>query len=358
MQFDDATGICLPCLAAEKQKTTNWNTRWKELEELADKYRGMNGDGHDCIIAASGGKDSYYQTYIFKERLGMNPLLVSVDNFSWTHTGKHNWDNMLEEFNVDAVIVKQKPEAQRSMFIQALEKYGSPSWLFDLAIFATPFQESLRRDIPLVIYGEDSSYLYGGPQTEETSDAKVMLTNDVVKPIPWDKWDVEMKDVQPAVMPSDIRRVDARFLSYYVPWDGRKNMEFARQHGLRTLDDTNEWHRDGFLEQYDQIDSVGYLTHTWFKFPKYGHQRVSEVASLEIRAGRMTRKEAVQHVLKEDWKLDRKMLYDFLYYLHYDERKFWDVVERFANKEIVEKRDGDWRLKPETVEDLEYSWKK
>ena len=66
IKFNDE-GICYPCLAAEKVKNTDWNQRWKELEELADKYRGSNGDYYDCIITVSPGKDSYYQIHIFKE---------------------------------------------------------------------------------------------------------------------------------------------------------------------------------------------------------------------------------------------------------------------------------------------------
>ena len=61
--FDDK-GVCFPCRHYEERKNVDWDERWKELERLADKYRGSNGDYYDCIIAASAGKDSYYQTYI------------------------------------------------------------------------------------------------------------------------------------------------------------------------------------------------------------------------------------------------------------------------------------------------------
>ena len=351
MKFNEE-GICYPCTAAEKVKKTDWKKRWKELEELADKYRGMNGDYYDCIIAASSGKDSYYQTYIIKEKLDMNPLLVSVDNFSWTETGKANWKNLRQEFGVDAHIMSLNPKVCKNLFKKALEQLGSPTWYFDRAIYAYPLKTAVQLKIPLVIYGEDTNYLYGGPNTEETPSAMKQITNDVVKPVAWDVWlddEISMKDVNPAIYPTqeEIRSVNLNptFLSYFMPWSGYKNMEFARTRGFKTLDDTGEWKRDGFLEQYDQIDTVGYLTHTWFKFPKFGHQRVTEVASLYIREGRMTRDEAVEKVIEEDWKLDQRMLHDFLDFVNYDEGDFWNLVEKFANKEIVEKRNGNWRLK-------------
>ncbi len=74
-------------------------------------------------------------------------------------------------------------------------------------------------------------------------------------------------------------------------------------------------------------------------------ERVTEVSSLFIRTGRMKREEAVKLVNDEDYKLDRKMLRDFLSFTEYEEFDFWKVVDKFANRDIVEKRDGVWRLK-------------
>ena len=83
MKFDDE-GVCYPCRHQENKAKIDWDKRWEELERLADKYRGCNGDYYDCIIAVSAGKDSYFQVHVFKEMLGMNPLLVMVNNYSWT----------------------------------------------------------------------------------------------------------------------------------------------------------------------------------------------------------------------------------------------------------------------------------
>ncbi len=76
----------------KNRKNVDYKKRWQELEALCNKYRGMNGpNGYDCMIAVSGGKDSHFQTYIMKEKMGMNPLLVSVeDNFPMTKAGVHN----------------------------------------------------------------------------------------------------------------------------------------------------------------------------------------------------------------------------------------------------------------------------
>jgi hypothetical protein len=244
---------------------------------------------------------------------------------------------MRTTFGVDAHVMSPNPQVCKSLFKKALELLGSPTWYWDRTAYAYPLQIAVKLNLPLVIYGEDTNFLYGGPHTEETPSAMKQLNNDVTKPVPWDMWlddKVTMKDVNPGMYPTQKEmekvKLNVTFLSYYVPWSGYKNMQFARTRGFKTLDDTGEWIREGYLEQYDQIDTVGYLTHTWFKFPKFGHQRVTEVASLYIRDGMMTRKEAVEKVIAEDWKLDRRMLNDFLSFIDYTEEDFWKVVDKFA----------------------------
>lgn len=88
----DENGVCSACQSYEHRKEVNYDDRFKELEQLCDKYRGMNGpDGYDCMIAVSGGKDSHFQVHLMKNIMKMNPLLVSVeDNFPMTEAGKHN----------------------------------------------------------------------------------------------------------------------------------------------------------------------------------------------------------------------------------------------------------------------------
>ena len=65
-------GVCSACINFTKQQKTNWDERFKELQTLCDKHRCCNGNGYDCAIAVSGGKDSHFQVYIMKKRLSLN----------------------------------------------------------------------------------------------------------------------------------------------------------------------------------------------------------------------------------------------------------------------------------------------
>jgi hypothetical protein len=234
------------------------------------------------------------------------------------------------------------------MFRKAFEKLGSPSWYFDRAIYAFPIKMGIKMGLPLIVYGENINYEYGGSQKVETPSAIDQINNDVVKNVDWDFWldeNITMKDLNAAVYPSkeEVAGLEPIYLSYFVPWDGYHNFVVAHQHGFRPLG--KEWEREGYIEDYDQIDAIGYLVHPWLKYYKFGHARATDVASYWIRTGRITREEGVELVKKHDHKLDPRALKYFLDFTGYTEKEFYDIAEKFRNKDIWEEEDGEWRLK-------------
>ena len=346
----DSEGVCQACRAAEKKKTMDRDARFEELKALCDRYRGMNGDYYDCIIAVSGGKDSHFQTYIMKELMKMNPLLVSVDNFSWTETGRHNIQNISEAFGCDIIFLSLNRKVAKKMVRKAFDKLGSPTWYWDRAVYVFPIRMAINMKIPLVVYGENINYEYGGARRVETYSAKDQINNDVAKSMNFDFWmegGITMKDMNTIVYPSndeiEAAKLEPIYLSYFLPWDGYRHHLIAKRFGFRTL--AHEWNREGFIEDYDQIDAPGYLVHPWMKYPKFGHARTTDVCCYLIRTGRMTRDEAVELVRKHDHKLDQKAMEDFLNFTGYTAREFWDIVDRWYNLEIFENVNGEWKLK-------------
>lgn len=341
-------GVCEACKRMERRKSIDWKARQEKLKRLIRKYK-RNDGYYDCVIAVSGGKDSHFQTYIMKEELHMNPLLVSVkDPFTHTKTGEHNLRNLSEAFEADLITYTLNASTTRKMLKIAFEEFGSPNWPIDLAIYSVPLKIAYSLKIPLVIYGENVAYEYGGPHAKDTPSAKEQIKNDVVKPIDWGWWykkGIKKEEVEMIKYPSPeiVDALEPIYLSYFYPWDGRKNYEIAKQYGFRSL--CHEWKREGFIEDYDQIDSIGYLVHPWLKYPKFGHARATDVASYWIRLGYITREEGIELVRKNDHKLDQRALDDFLNFSGYTDKQFWNIVEKFWNRKIFKKIDGRWRLK-------------
>lgn len=347
----DKEGVCQACRNNEKKDKVDWDKRFKELEKLCDKYRGMNGDSYDCIIAVSGGKDSHYQTHVMKELMGMNPLLVTVeDNFPMTEAGKHNLKNISEEFGCDIISLKPNIRAQKRITRKTFEKYGKPTWYIDRLIYTYPVHIALKFKIPFLVYGENINYEYGGHQKEETYLANDQIYNGVASDISWDELiddHVSIKDLSLCNFPSkeelEAINFDSIYLSYFVRWNSYNNYLFSKKRGFRDL--THEWIREHHIENFDQVDSRAYLVHPWMKYPKFGHATATDYASRLIRYGLMTREEGIGLVKKHDHKLDSLALQDFLDFTGYSHREFWEIVDKFYNPDLFEKINGEWTLK-------------
>lgn len=343
-------GICQACTRYEMRTGIDWEKRFKELQKLTQKYKRDDGY-YDSIIAVSGGKDSHFQVYIFKELLKMNPLLIAVgDPFTKTEAGLHNIKNIGEAFNCDLVSLQLSPNLVRRMVRISFEEFGSPMWPIDQAIYAYPLRMAIRLNIPLIVYGENVSWEYGGVLNKEAYSAKDQINNTVAKKIDWQFWfdrGIKKEEINMLMYPSreeiENAKLEPIYLSYFIPWDGYKNYTIAKKYGFKDL--THEWIREGYIEDYDQIDSVAYLINPWLKYPKYGFARTTDVVGYWIRSGRISKEEGIKFIKENDHKLDQKILGDFLQFTGYTHKEFWDIVDKFYNKDIFKKVNGQWRLK-------------
>ena len=91
------------------------------------------------------------------------------------------------------------------------------------------------------------------------------------------------------------------------------------------------------------------------KYPKFGFARATDMVGYWIRSGRITRKEGAKLIKENDHKLDPKILEDFLRFSGYTHREFWDIVDRFWNREIFKRVDGKWKVKKDSILVQEYT---
>lgn len=344
-------GVCSACVHYEARKSIDWNKRWTEFEQICEKYRGMNGRGeYDCAVAVSGGKDSHYQVHMLKEVMGMNPILFSVeDNFPMTEAGKHNLQNLSEEFKCTIISCKPNISAQKKLMRAFFEKYGKPTWYIDRLIYTYPLHMALKFNTPFLCYGENVSYEYGGGYDEETYSAKDQILNGVASDIPLEEllsYGIEENEIALTKAPSidELNKLDPFYMSYFVPWNSFANYKFARSRGFHDL--SHEWERSHHAENFDQVDSRAYLVHSWMKYPKFGHGSATDYMARFIRYGLATREEAIKMIKERDSELDSLCVRDFCNFCGYSETEFWQIVEKFYNPELFKKTDtGEWQLK-------------
>jgi N-acetyl sugar amidotransferase len=347
----DADGVCNACRAFERRKEVDWAGRREKLLELLPRYR-KNGTHWDCIVPVSGGKDSTYQV-VRVLQLGLNPLCVTATTCDLSEIGRFNIEN-LKRLGVDHIAFSPNPRVRAKLNRIGLTEVGDISWPEHVGIFTIPIRAAVQFNIPLIIWGENSQNEYGGPAAaaeqnvltrrwlEEFGGLLGLRVSDLVE-----TYGFEARHLLPYQYPSDdeLQRagVTGLFLGYYLPWDGMSNALIAQANGFRSLPDSVE----GSMVNYENLDNHQTGIHDYFKFLKFGFSRASDIASLHVRRGRITRQDAMAIVKERDgkfpWMYLGKPLAQILEPLEMSVDDFIKICDRFTNKKLF-KRDGGGAL--------------
>jgi N-acetyl sugar amidotransferase len=340
--------VCQACINFSTRANVDWDERLRELREICDRHRSEDGSW-DCVVPVSGGKDSHAIVYYVKEVMGMNPLLITVgDPFTKTKAGIKNYRNIGETFNCDQILFTASPDLSRRLTRAGFEEFLDPLRFIEQILNTIPFKFAVKLGIRLLIKGE-SPFLYGSTVTAPKS-ALDDLTLRHIEKFDVDFWvkrgakKEELNSIIPVTKEEfDKLNPEVYFLGYFVPWSSLSHLNIAKRYGF--VDLTHEWKREGCMEDFEQIDSMAYLTHLWLKYPKFGFQRTSDIASRRLREGTISIEEAKKYILEMDHRLDQLALEDFVAFLGYTTKEFWDIVDRFWNPEIFEKDGIAWKMK-------------
>jgi hypothetical protein len=315
----DEDGICQACINSEKKKTIDFKARQAWLTKYIKENKGNRI--YDCVIAVSGGKDSHMIVKRLIENHEIkNPLLITtLDEFTQTKAGIHNLKNLGDHFDVDQIYYRYKPKTAKKEIIRDFEKHLNPLIeVDDRMVGGHGYPANFARNfgIKLVFYGENAAFEYGNQ--EELN----------------------------ILHPDSDEQVSIIFLGAIYPYSITDSLKEARSVGFKDLDDFNEWNRQGLVDNYTQIDSIAYVMHQWTKFVKFGSQRTSDIACRLVREGVLTRDQALLYIKERDYICDPMAKRDFCKSLGITEKHFDEVVDKFANPNVVVKDvNGVWRRK-------------
>lgn len=336
----DEDGVCSACRHFERRHEVDWDARVEELREVTGRYRSTDGSNYDCLIPASGGKDSTFQVVKMLE-LDLNPLVVTATTDHLTELGRENLDN-IQRLGVDHVEVTNNPLVRRRMNRMALDQIGDISWPEHVAIFTVPVRMAVAMGVPLIVWGENSQNEYGGPAAaaedhvlsrawlEEFGGLLGLRVTDLVG-----QDGIERRDLVQFTYPSDeeLARVGVTgiFLGYFLPWDGWANALVAQGHGLKTYPHFVE----GSLANYENLDNAQTGIHDYFKYLKYGFGRATDLACMHVRRGRLTRGNALELVRRHDGRYPESYLGvgldEILAEIGMTREQFDSVCDRFTN---------------------------
>lgn len=320
-------GVCWGCVNYLAREDIDWNERKKEFKEIVDKYRNNATKDYDCVIAVSGGKDSYWIVDTLVNQWDMHPLLVTVnDSFTHTNAGKENLRHLIEYYNLN----HYEYTISHDLFIRAtrwaFEQLGTPLKFVEYAIYLIPYFLAQKFGIGLVVYGENAAYEYGATNYNNyTVNGQLhhlvrQLNDDMDW---WRAGEVYNYEIL-SIMPTIYTIPECIYMSYFYPWSSVEHLEVAKENGFKTLE--GEWDRQGCMEDFEQIDSYGYITHLWLRYPRLGFQRVTDIATRRVREGRLSKKEAQKIIKAKDHCCDSRALEDFCKTLGYGITEWWNIV--------------------------------
>lgn len=155
----------------------------REILAIAEEIK-RNGKGkkYDCLIGLSGGVDSSYLTYIAIEKLGLRPLMLSVDT-GWNLTvANENVRKLIDFYGLDleTIVVdwEEMKDLQVAFFKSRVPYQDTPQ---DHAIFAGLYNYAAKHGFKYVLTGANYSTEGVKPPYEWTYLNDLRMIKDIHK---------------------------------------------------------------------------------------------------------------------------------------------------------------------------------
>ncbi len=302
----DEQGVCATCRQIEyKNEKIDWAERRKEFETLLGQFRGKGP--YDCIVPFSGGKDSTFAALALVRDFGLRPLVVCFDHGFYRPGILRNTERVVKKLGVDFHKFKSDWQTVKKLMRESLIRKGDIMWHSHCGIYAYPMQVAVDQKIPLLVWGEPTSEYVSYYSYEVNEDVDEKRFNRVVNlginaedMVGMLDGSVTLRDLHPYTYPKmkDLRAIGYRSicLGNYVPWDTRKQSERIREElgwqgaPVEGIPYERYW--------YEKVEDAFQGIQDYLKWLKRGMSRMTHLASIDIRNGRMTRDEGLKMIEK------------------------------------------------------------
>jgi len=352
----DEEGICSGCRYHEtrKDQDVDWQERELTFREILKEAKQMAKDrenSHDCIVPVSGGKDSHYQVWLLKEKYNMNPLLVHFNHGFNTQAGLRNLRNLVEKSGCDLITYTAGKTSVKKIARYMLEKVGDITWHYHAGIRTLPFKVAVEKNIPLIVWGEHGFAELTG----------LVSLKDFVEFTKWSRKEHDMRgieaedlighngitntDIAPYIYPSDeeIETTEVRgiYISNFFEWNAEEHAKLMKKEwgfGYVT------YKRERTFNLHSKIEDHANDVHDYLKFLKFGYGRATDDASMEIRHGRLSRKEGIKLVKVYDTNTPSTLEF-YCNFLGITMEEFYYYIDSMRDLNVWHKDDqGKWLL--------------
>lgn len=349
LTFDEGH-LCSACRVQRQKIEIDWDERLEMLLEDIEPYR--KSTGYECIIGVSGGKDSYYQAHFVKEKLGLNPLLVTYNGNNYLDAGWKNLWRMKDVFNADHFIFTPGTDTLIRMNRLGFRKMGDMNWHNHAGIGTISMKTAVLHEIPLVFWGEHGWTDMGGMHSmHDFVEFTARYRKDqCLRGYDWydmmgDAEDpVEEHELEWCKYPSDedINRVGVRglYIGNFDAWDANAHTKLViEKYGWEPSPIPFERTYRNMSNLDDRYENG---IHDYMKYIKFGYGRGTDHAAKDIRHGYMTRAEGIEMVRKYD-HVKSSDLQIWLEYVDRTEEWFDKIADTYRDPRVwVQDDNGAW----------------
>lgn len=331
--FDD-TGVCSVCRQVEyKQQKIDWPQRGVQLQEIIAKHRDKGL--YDCIVPYSGGKDSVFQLWYVVTQLKLKPLVVRYNHWGYRPLVDENNTRVFKRLGVDVVEMTPSFHVVRELMLESLKRRGDFCWHCHTGIYAGVMHMAVRFETPLIFWGESTAEYHSWYTFEEMEEVDEKRFNRLMNQgiTADDMYEflqgrVARRDLWMFDYPKrkDLIRLQVQSicLGNYIEWDTKRQVEIIkRELGWKGQE------VEGVPPQYDyeKIECSFQGMRDYAKYVKRGYGRANHVLSIDIRNGRIPRREALQLEQQFDGKRPASIDW-FLKMLQITEQEFYEILEK------------------------------
>ena len=325
----------------------DWQERFEMLQDILSKYPRQKGQFHDCIIGVSGGKDSTRQALFLRDKLGINPLLVSLSYppEQVTERGVENLSNLIN-LGFDVVISAPAPQTWMTLKQEGFQKFTNSFRSTEMALFASVPQIAIKYGIKLIMWGENPGLQLGDMKTLGRTGYdgnSIRYANTLTSGLDWMiECGFSKSELVPYVYPDvaefEKHNLQIVYLGWFLgDWSLVNNAVYACGNGLEIRADGVE--KTGDLYGVTALDEDFTPINQLIKYYKFGFGRVTDYINEEIRLGRVTRDEGIKIVEIYDDAHDEKYIKDYCDYLNISVDEFWRKVKDSTNRTLFEVKD-------------------
>ncbi len=298
----DEEGVCSFCTHCTKLDPTP--QKEQEMKQLVEEAR-LNKGRYQAIVPISGGKDSAYALYVMRRVYGLRVLAINFDNGFRSLAAEANLKTLTTQLGVDFISIKPSWDLMRNLYAAFVKITGEFCTVCNamgyLTIMTVVMAEQMQSASKLLVVGGWSENLEAMPQMysfdfeyfhdviSEAGLSDQLRRSPLVSELCLDVL-IGASDPRQTIKNEDLP-FNYIMLPDYVRWDLNQIAE--------TLKEKVGWVAPLESEAQTHFDCDMYPVAKYFERRKYGFSQNTVTYSALVRAGQMSRAEALEKVQQQ-----------------------------------------------------------